>query len=53
MATAAVLADLRRRFVVVDIINWPVSYLWYLADLARGSEAFDSNLIGSHRLYKV
>ena len=27
-ATAAVLADLRRRFVVVDIINWPVSVIF-------------------------
>ncbi len=53
IAAAAVLAVVRRRFVVVEIINWPVSFSLLQRVEARQSEIPASNLIGSARLYKV
>jgi hypothetical protein len=47
MAITAVAADFFRRSVVVDIINWPVLYIFYIAGFPAGLRQWSQTLIGA------
>jgi hypothetical protein len=53
MAITAVAADFFRRSVVVDIINWPVLYIFYIAGFPAGLRQWSQTLSVRFRLYKL